>query len=277
MHLRKLGDCATRTAYALLRDKANWKPMNGQFDLITLISLVVAAAAIWKLRNVLGQRTDEDDARVERLKVRDREAASQRAEGASADIVSLPRRGTDQTDVHPVNQEPDAPTAEALAKAYSTADVAVTTGLLDIAKRDPGFDPAAFVAGSSNAYEMIVVAFAEGDRKTLKDLLNREVFDGFVAVINEREKRGDSVEQQFVGIKKADIVEADENGGTASVTVKFVSELITATRDAAGQLLAGDPQKIVDVTDVWTFSRDVSSPRALENVNWRLVATQDPN
>ena len=68
--------------------------MNGQFDLITLISLIIAVVAILKLRSVLGQRTDEDDQRVERLKTREREAAQRRAagEGASADVITMPRR-----------------------------------------------------------------------------------------------------------------------------------------------------------------------------------------
>lgn len=251
--------------------------MYGQFDLITLIALVVAVAAIIKLRSVLGHRTDEDEQRVDRLKAREREAAQRPAtEAASADVISMPRR-----DREPV---PSAPAVEVAAtdvaariKAYPVGDPAVTAGLLEIAKFDPALDPESFVGGAGRAYEMIVSAFAEGNRKALKDLLSKDVYDGFTAAIAEREARGETIDQQFVGIKKAEIVEAELKNGVASVTVRFVSELISATRDKAGEVISGDAQKIKDVTDIWTFSRDISSAKARSNPNWRLVATQAPN
>lgn len=249
--------------------------MNGQFDLLTIISLVVAAVAILKLRSVLGQRTDEDDQRVERLKTREREAGATQGDGKSADVITLPRRTPDGPE--PVMADTEAHDTETRIRSYSALDPSVTEGLLEVAKFDPQFDPNAFVSGASVAYEMIVSEFADGNRKALKDLLSREVYDGFVAAIGEREARGEIVDQQFVGIKKAEILEAEMKGGVAFMTVRFVSELINATRNRAGEVIAGDPQKIKDVTDIWTFSRDVSNPRALSNPNWRLVATQAPN
>lgn len=252
--------------------------MNGQFDLITLIAIIVAVAAIIKLRSVLGHRTDDDEQRVERLKAREREAAQQRpaTETASADVITMPRR--DREPMAPVpSPETASANAEARIRAYPVSDPAITTGFLDIFKVDPTFDPEAFLAGAGRAYEMIVSAFAEGNRKALKDLLSKEVYDGFTAAIAEREARGETVEQQFVGIRKAEIVEAELKDGIASVTMRFHSEIISATRDKAGEVIAGDAQKIADVTDIWTFSRDVSTPKARSNVNWRLVATQAPN
>ncbi len=123
---------------------------------------------------------------------------------------------------------------------------------------------------------MIVTAFAEGNRKILKDLLNRDVYDGFVRAMAERESRGEQVDQSFVGINKADIVESEVKSGIANITVRFVSQLISATRDKAGAILSGDPQKVKEVTDIWTFSRDISSAKARANPNWRLIATQSP-
>jgi predicted lipid-binding transport protein (Tim44 family) len=247
--------------------------MNGQIDLITLISLIVAVVAILKLRSVLGQRTDDDDARVERMKAKEHEAQTAPAGAGTGDVINLtPRR-----DVTGSVLSDEAPDAEVRIRAYPAIDQVVTAGLLDIAKFDRELDPDAFLGGAKRAYEMIVSAFADGDRKALKDLLSREVYDGFAAAISDREGRGEIVEQQFVGIKKADIIEAEMKGGVAYMTVKFVSELITATRDKAGIVTSGDPQRIKDVTDIWTFSRDVSTPRARSNLNWRLVATQAPN
>lgn len=245
--------------------------MNGQIDLITLISLIVAVVAILKLRSVLGHRSDEDDARVERLKAKERAAA----DATSGEVINLPSRGRD--DVAPMPADVPDDDVEVRIRAFPAVDAEVTAGLLEVAKFDRTLDPDAFLVGARRAYEMIVSAFADGDRKALKDLLSREVYDGFAAAISEREARGEIVEQQFVGIRKADIVEAELKAGVAYMTVRFVSELISATRDKAGIITSGDPQKIKDVTDIWTFSRDISTARARSNLNWRLVATQAPN
>ena len=90
-----------------------------------------------------------------------------------------------------------------------------------------------------------------------------------------RDKRGELIDQSFVGINKADITEAEVKNGVATITVRFVSQLISATRDRSGIVTGGDPQKIKEVTDVWTFSRDVSNARARQNLNWKLIATQE--
>ena len=227
-----------------------------------------------KLRSVLGNRTEEDDARVERLKTRDATGAT--SANVNGDVVTLPRRDREES-IAPEPGEAAISAGETRIRAYPASDPATIDGLLAINKSDRNFDPDPFLQGATRAYEMIVSAFASGDRKTLKDLLSRDVYDGFTAAIGEREARGDLVEQQFVGIKKAEIVGAEVQNGAASVTVRFLSELITATRDQAGAIIGGDPQKITEVTDIWTFSRDVSSRRALDNPNWKLVETQPPN
>jgi predicted lipid-binding transport protein (Tim44 family) len=249
--------------------------MYGQFDLITLIALIVAVAAILKLRSVLGHRSDEDEQRVERLKKRE---AGQRAaaETASADVITMPRRDRDPLQPVPAVEAP-VNNAEARIKAFSVVDPSITNGLLEIANLDTSLDPESFLTGAGRAYEMIVSAFAEGNRRALKDLLSREVYDGFVAAIGEREVREETVEQQFVGIKKADLVEAELKNGVAFLTVRFISELISAIKDKAGEVVSGDTQTIKSVTDIWTFSRDVSTAKARTNPNWKLVATQAPN
>jgi predicted lipid-binding transport protein (Tim44 family) len=106
-----------------------------------------------------------------------------------------------------------------------------------------------------------------------KQLLSAEVFEGFESAIRERETRGEKVESNLVGINKADIIESDVKKNTAYVTVKFVSELISVTRDAEGEVVEGDPKKVREVTDIWTFAREV----ATKNPNWKLVATEAAN
>ena len=113
------------------------------------------------------------------------------------------------------------------------------------------------------------MAYADGDRKTLKNLLSREVYDGFETAITEREQRGETVESRFVSIDSADLVAAEQRGKTAQVTVRFHSQLVSVTRDKQGAVIDGNPDKVTDVTDVWTFERNLDSA----DPNWVLVAT----
>ena len=240
--------------------------MDGRIDPITLIALIIAIGVIWKLKSVLGQRSSEDEARIDRQlrarQEREREAA------ANQKVVAMPRREREE----PVQPAPADQAAvaelEAKAKTFST-DPKVEQGLLAIMRADRSFDPAGFMHGAKQAYEMIVTAFAEGNRRMLKDLLSKEVMEGFGNAITERERRSEVIDQSFVGINKADIVNAELRNGQSVVTVKFDSQLISATRNKAGEVIAGDPQKITDVTDYWTFARDIAS----KDPNWKLIAT----
>jgi predicted lipid-binding transport protein (Tim44 family) len=149
----------------------------------------------------------------------------------------------------------------------------LAAGLDAIAAADASFDAKHFIAGARSAYEMIVTAFAEGDRRMLRNLLSREVFDGFEAAIKERESKGETVETRFVSIDKAEITAAEMRGKSAQITLRFISQLISATRDRAGAVTDGSAEKVTEVTDVWTFSRDLSS----RDPNWKLIATEAGN
>lgn len=248
--------------------------MFGEIDPITLISLIVAVVAILKLRSVLGRRTGDEETRIERVRAEHRERAA-----ASDKVVTLPRRDGGET-YQPAEADGANAVAEVEAKirsSYSDSVQPVQQGLLEILKQDSSFDPQHFTQGAKAAYEMIVTAFAEGNRRMLKDLLDTDVYDGFIAAIADRESRGEQIDQSFVGIEKADIVEAELRKGIAYITVRFVSQLISATRDRNGEIISGDDKRVKDVTDIWTFSRDMSSARALANPNWKLVATQASN
>ena len=116
-----------------------------------------------------------------------------------------------------------------------------------------------------------VVNYSTINQRMLKDLLSDDVFEGFSEAIREREAAGHQVDQSFVGINSAKLVEAEVKGGSAAnLTVKFVSQLISATRDASGEVLSGDPQRVQEVTDIWTFARDLNS----RDPNWKLIGTQ---
>lgn len=248
--------------------------MNGEINLLTLLSLIVAIIAIVKLRSVLGRKTGDEEARIEQ---RRRAAELQKTATASPSdkVVALPRRDREP---EPVETAVSVAEVEERIKSFAGADTALADGLTAILKLDPKFDPEQFLSGARAAYEMIVTAFAEGNRRMLRDLLSADVLDSFSRAITEREQRGHVTDQSFVGINKADMLEAEVSPkGIASITVRFVSQLISATRDKAGNVIEGDDQHIKDVTDIWTFSRDISTKDARRNLNWKLVGTQAPN
>ena len=245
--------------------------MDGKIDIFTIMFLVLAVVIILKLRSVLGRRTSDDEARIDRNRQRALERAQASTKNGAADkVVALPRRDRPE-------QAAETATASAAAeervRGFAGGDRNLEEGLLSIVRADRNFDPDGFLKGARQAYEMIVTAFAEGNRKALRSLLSKEVFDGFAGAISDREARGEIIDQSFVGINKADLLEAELKNGTAHVTVKFVSELISATRDRAGAVISGDTKKIKEVVDIWTFAREVAS----RDPNWRLIATQAPS
>jgi predicted lipid-binding transport protein (Tim44 family) len=155
-------------------------------------------------------------------------------------------------------------------KGIAEPGTRIAQGLDEIARVETQFDAREFLEGSKAAYEMIVSAFAQGDRAILKDLLSRDVYEGFERAISEREKRGETVETTFVSIDKAEMAGVEVRGTNAQVVVRFLSKLITATRDAGGAVIDGSADTVVDVTDVWTFARTLGS----RDPNWLLVATE---
>ncbi len=237
--------------------------MNESFDIYTLLFLVLAVVIFLRLRNVLGRRTGSERPPYDPYSASD--AKTNGARGNQDTVVQLPRG-------------PGTPASEAERKAdiddrlkgFGNKASALGKGLRMIIAADPGFDPKEFIAGAQTAYEMIVMAFAEGNKRSLRQLLNEDVYDGFVEAIAGREERNEQVETRFVGIDKADIIEAGVKSKSAQVTVKFVSQLITATRNKAGEVIEGDPKKVREVTDIWTFAREAAS----RDPNWKLVATE---
>ncbi len=233
--------------------------MNGFVDIYTVIFLVIAVVIFLRLRSVLGRRTGQERPPFDPYSRRE-----SLPNAANGKVIDLPRR-----------QTPAVPAETAAAMSAKIASIApegspLNAGLNAIVAADADFDPKEFLAGAKSAYEMIVTAFAEGDRKTLRQLLSREVFDGFVGAIAQREERGETIEFKFVGIDKAEITGGALKGTTAQVTVRFLSKLVSATHDKGGAVIDGDPVKVGDVTDIWTFARDTTS----RDPNWKLIATE---
>ena len=228
------------------------------FDIYTIIFLALAVFIFLRLRSVLGQRTGRERPPYDPYSARDPIRTNDK-------VVALPGRAPDTAQKSP---EPAEPVDR--WKGIAEPGSAIATGLDAIAREDKSFDAKHFLTGARAAYEMIVTAYAAGDHRQLKTLLGREVYEGFEGAIKEREQRGETVETRFVSIDAADLIGAEMRGRTAQVTVRFVSQLVSVTRDRSGAVIDGNPDKVTDVTDVWTFARDISA----RDPNWKLVATE---
>ena len=219
-------------------------------DIYTIIFLALAVFIFLRLRSVLGQRTGSERPPYDR--------AAPNVVQRSQDTNSVPMPGA------VIDQAPLAPAADVAPpsdrwKGIAEQGTSLAQGLDAIVAQDSSFDPKHFVSGAKSAYEMIVLAFANGDRRALKDLLSSEVYESFDAVIKDREKHEQKTETRFVSIDKAELVSAEARDRAAQLTIRFVSQMISVTRDKAGTIVDGTPDKVADITDVWTFARDTSS------------------
>jgi predicted lipid-binding transport protein (Tim44 family) len=234
--------------------------MQDVFDIYTIIFLALAVFIFLRLRSVLGQRTGR-----ERPPYDPYSQARDTVRPSPGDkVVALPGRAPD------VQKSPEPAETTDRWKGIAEPGSALASGLDAIAGEDKSFDAKHFITGARAAYDMIVTAYAAGDRRQLKGLLGREVYDGFEHAIKEREQRGETVETRFVSIDGADLTAAELRGKTAQLTVRFQSQLVSVTRDKNSNVVDGNPDKVTDVTDVWTFARDISS----RDPNWKLVATE---
>ena len=126
--------------------------------------------------------------------------------------------------------------------------------------KDPlKFDEKTFIKGAEAAYEMIINAFANSERKTLRQLLSKDLFKNFDSVIKEREEKKIKSEMTFIGIKETKILDIDQKDTLYKVKTKFVSEIINCLKKDNGEIIEGDPGNIKLVTDVWIFEKDLKS------------------
>ena len=180
-------------------------------DIYTIIFLALAVFIFLRLRSVLGQRTGSERPPY------DRAAPNVVQRTQDNNVVPIPGAVIDQA--------PLAPSADVAPadrwKGIAEPGTPLAGGLDAIAAQDSSFDPRHFVSGARSAYEMIVLAFANGDRRALKDLLSSEVYESFETVIKDREKHEQKTETRFVSIDKAELVGAEARDRAAQLTVRF--------------------------------------------------------
>jgi predicted lipid-binding transport protein (Tim44 family) len=212
--------------------------MAGSQLLNIILIATVAGFILFRLYSVLGRRTGHERPPQEDYRLRQAENTL----GAPAQLT------------HTSAERPSDP---------------VASGLFDIGLADRSFEKEHFIKGARAAYEMILTAFAACDRTTLKPLLSEEVFAAFESVMRRREAAGEKATLTLVGFDDVKIIAATLKGNLAEVTLAFGAKLISAISNAQGVVIDGDAASVHDVTDVWTFARDVHA----RDPNWTLVAT----
>lgn len=219
---------------------------NSQLFLILVLGMV-AAVILFRLYWVLGRRTGSERPPGEKWRFRrlpDSTLPAQQTK-SSDNVIALPPR------------------------AAAASNDPVARGLMDIRLADQSFETEHFLSGARKAYEMIVIAYASGDRETLRSLLSDEVLAAFESVMAARESRHEKVSFSFVGFKNVKIVHAELRGRSAEITVDYDAQYVSVTTDPDGAVVEGDSKAVRDVVDHWSFAHDLNSG----DPNWILVAT----
>jgi predicted lipid-binding transport protein (Tim44 family) len=235
--------------------------MGNGFEYIDIILLAaVAGFLVLRLRSVLGRRGghEEPPERYDPFK-------GEKPDSASEDkVVHLPDRSEQSQDGRPAAEDLGTPAG---------GDAPLAAGISPIKLADGGFDESTVLDGAKGAFEMVINAFGQGDTRTLRPLLSNDVYEDFAGAIKTRVDAGETLETTLIGVKEAELIEAELQGRTAFATVKFVSEQINVMRDAEGKVVDGDPNHVASITDIWTFARNTRS----RDPNWTLVATRSSN
>lgn len=207
---------------------------------------MIAAFLVLRLRSILGRRTG-----FERPEPR-----------AQADLRRQPEGPVIEGRAEPVAEpamprilpDPASPVGQTFSRMRGV---------------DSGFDPGRFLAGAQAAFRLIVGAYAEGRRDTLRPLLGEEVWRAFDASIAAREAAGESQRNDIRAIRETPIEDAALRGTIADITVRFVSDQVNLTLGRDGQPVTGT-DAVTEITDIWTFERDL----AARDPTWRLVSAR---
>ena len=198
-----------------------------------VILAMIAAFLGMRLYSVLGQRAEhEEEAISNRYESGDQpQPQADEAPKPAAQVIEMPRN----PNLHP----------------------SVEQGVRAIAAADRTFDLMAFLEGAKGAYGMVLEAYWSGDKETLRELCDLDVYQSFAGAIDAREESGHTLDNRLIRIEDATVRDAEMDGRTARVTVLFVSDIASVTRDGDGTMIAGSLDDAIESRDIWTFSRDV--------------------
>lgn len=215
-----------------------------------IIYAVVAAVMVFWLRSVIGTRHGEERERPNPFEETPTPPSQTKESGSPLSPI----------DMEPVKSEPT-----------SVGDGRVDAGLVQIALADREFNTASFVENAKDAFTIIVTAFSEGDRDTLRDMCTDDVYKTFEEAIIEREASGKTIVTEIHAIRSAEITDAGVDKKTAFVTLRISADETYVVQDENGEIVAGHPDRVSDMTDKWTFSRNTRS----NDPRWFLSKTED--
>lgn len=223
-----------------------------------LLYALIAAVLIFWLRSILGTR-DDDEESGSLLSDDDRDGLVPplgRSKKEDSNVVALNAVMGHGFNL-PRHVRIDNKTAENM--------------LEEIAKNHSNFDFHHFIEGAQFAFPMIIEAFADGDKETLKEVLAKSVYDAFSEAIDEREERGEKVETEVKAVEKIDVIDALVKGDMLYITLRYTARETCVIRDRSGEIISGDPDSTTQMIDVWIFGRDLST----DEPEWHLYETRD--
>lgn len=227
-------------------------------DATLILYAVIAAGLVFWLRSILGTKSGSER---ERPNPFTQPIEKPRAENSVIDIKTKEN----------VVTLPLADSAPALPRNVSFANEEAQRGMLDIARVERDFDLARFTQGAQDAFVMIVEAFAQGDRDTLKNLLEPQVYAAFDGAIKTRESVGEKMSSEIHAVRKVEILAAHTDNKSAFIKIRFIADETCVIRDKDGNTISGDPERITEMNDVWTFSRVLKAREPI----WLLHETRD--
>jgi predicted lipid-binding transport protein (Tim44 family) len=213
-----------------------------------LILAAVAAFLFWRLSIVLGVRTGFEKTLDIKIKTPDNN------DNSGPETVNNKNHTSDDdiSDYVDLDSEPGA-------------------HLRKIKELEGTFSVQKFVSGAKNAYEIILMAYENGDLTTLQSHLANDVYEEFEATVTDRVNKGYKVDANFIGLREIrirDVIFEDDNAN-AEITVFFKCELTSVVRDSNEIIVEGSSSKVKSHTDVWTFGRKIGT----DDPSWKLVAT----
>ena len=213
---------------------------------IVILAMIAAFLGL-RLYSVLGNRAEHEE-----------EAIPHRFDAAE----DAPR------DNPPVVQLKPAATGDQRSAAMLPV---VEEGVRAISAADRSFDVLGFVEGAKGAYGMVLEAFWNGDKETLREMCDDDVYAGFAGAIDARVEAGETMDNTLIRIEDATIRDAELDGREARVTMRFVSDIAAVTRDKDGNVIAGSLDDAIESRDIWTFARNVDAA----GPDWQLIETDE--
>ena len=215
---------------------------------IVILAMIAVFLGL-RLYSVLGRRAEHEEEPVPR-----------RFEGQDAPNLAQPKQAAQ-------------PAPRAVTEHEAKPDVlpVVERGVQSIIASDRTFDIVNFLEGAKGAYGMVLEAFWNGDKETLRELCDDSVYEGFAQAINAREEAGETLDNRLIRIEDATIRDAELERREARITVRFVADIAAVTRDGEGTVVAGSLDDAIETRDIWTFARRTDS----RTPDWQLVETDE--